>query len=226
MKTLVILHGWGHSAEMWRDFAYKFSDIKVVLLDLPGFRREKLVNKEWDVSEYANWVYKKLKSKKVKSAFVLGHSFGGKVATEMAIGHPEMVEKLILVSAPVLRRPTLTTKLKILLHKISKKVVLRNALLTITNDEYKDAKNNDMGRIFVKSVEYDAGEKLAEIKVPTLIIWGDKDIDAPLFIGKEMNEMISESRLEILKNTGHNIHIENPYLMYGLVKSFIYEKDN
>ena len=59
------------------------------------------------------------------------------------------------------------------------------------------------------------------IKTNTLIIWGEDDPNAPLFIGKEMAELITNCQLEILKNTGHNIQLENPNILYGLVKKFI-----
>jgi len=78
-----------------------------------------------------------------------------------------------------------------------------------------------MGKIFVNSVNYDATNKLNRIKTNTLIIWGEDDPNAPLFIGKEMAELITNCQLEILKNTGHNIQLENPNILYGLVKKFI-----
>lgn len=223
--NIVILHGWGHSSAMWESFIKKLPK-GAIALDLPGFGNEKLVSEDWDIKDYAEWTVKKLKNKKVKKTVLIGHSFGGKVATEIAINNPEMVSKLILIAAPVLRRPSITTKVKILVHKIAKKVLLKNALNQFTNDEYRDAKKANLGRIFVKSVNYDAGEKLKKIKAYTLIIWGEDDQDAPLFIGKQMKEMINGSKLETLKNTGHNIYLENPNILYGLITKFINEKHN
>ena len=218
---IVILHGWGHNAAMWQGFASKFHGYKITVFDLPGFGNEPLISEKWEISDYAIWVAKKLKAKKLHDVILIGHSFGGKIATEVAISNPDLVKKLILIAAPVLRRPSLSTRLKVSLHKIAKRVILKNALNIITNEEYRDAHKNKMGKIFVNSVNYDATNKLNRIKTNTLIIWGEDDPNAPLFIGKEMAELITNCQLEILKNTGHNIQLENPNILYGLVKKFI-----
>ena len=219
--NIVILHGWGHSGQMWDSFAAKFHGHKVLALDLPGFGKEKLISENWDIANHASWVVKKLQTKNIKNSILIGHSFGGKIATEIAINNPQLVNKLILIASPVLRRPSLSSKTKIMVHKVAKRVLFRNAMNIFTNEEYKDAHKNKMGRIFVNSVNYDASDRLGKIKVPTLIIWGESDRDAPLFIGKHMHEMIKGSKLEILKNTGHNLQLENPNILFGLVNNFI-----
>lgn len=219
--NIVILHGWGHNSSLWGSFASKFHGHKITALDLPGFGKEKLISPNWGVEDYAKWVVKKIKAKKIQTTILIGHSFGGKIATQIAITNPELVAKLILIAAPTLRRPTLATKAKILIHKLTKRVLLRNAMNIITNNEYRDAHKNKMGKIFVKSVNYDATAKLPKIKTHTLIIWGEDDQDAPLFIAKEMAKLIPNSELKILKNTGHNVYIENPNILYGLIKNYI-----
>jgi len=224
--NIVILHGWGHSADMWKPFASKFHGHKVLTLDLPGFGQEKQISPEWNISDYARWTARKLKTRGVSKAAFVGHSFGGKIATEIALNNPKLVSKLILIAAPVLRRPSLFTKTKILIHRITKKVILRNAINIFTNDEYRDAHENKMGKIFVNSVNYDATSKLQRISMPTLIVWGEDDKDAPLFIAREMNKLIKNSRLEILRKTGHNIYLENPNILFGIIKKFLDEKDN
>ena len=133
--NIVILHGWGHSAVMWQSFASKFHGYKITVFDLPGFGNEPLISEKWEISDYAIWVAKKLKAKKLHDVILIGHSFGGKIATEVAISNPDLVKKLILIAAPVLRRPSLSTRLKVSLHKIAKRVILKNALNIITNEE-------------------------------------------------------------------------------------------
>lgn len=206
---------------MWKSFGSKFHNHKVFAPDLPGFGKEKLISPNWGISNYADWVVKKLKSKNINKFVLIGHSFGGKIATEIALTNPSIISKLILIASPILRRPSISTQIKILTHKFAKRVLLRNALNVFTNEEYREAKRANLSKIFVKSVNYDATDKLSKIKAPTLIIWGEYDRDAPLAIGHEMSRLIANSRLEILKNTGHNIQFENPNILYGLIKNFI-----
>ena len=219
--NIVILHVWGHSAVMWQSFASKFHGQKVIVFDLPGFGTEPIISEKWGINDYANWVTQKLKAKKIKEVVLIGHSFGGKIASELAIRHPEMIKKLILISSPVLRRPSLLTKIKIYLYKLSKYVPLSGFLKYEINEDFKEAKDNNLGKIFVKSVNYDVTKMLPKLNIPTLIIWGRDDAEAIYPIGVEMAKLIPGAKLEILKNTGHNIQLENPNILYGLVKKFI-----
>jgi pimeloyl-ACP methyl ester carboxylesterase len=57
----------------------------------------------------------------------------------------------------------------------------------------------------------------ASIKVPTSLIWGDKDQVTPLPQGRQLNRLISGSRLNVLDNVGHIPHIEAPDGFYDLL---------
>lgn len=221
--NIVVLHGWGHSASLWQNFANKLHSHKVLMLNLPGFGSEKLVSENWDISDYANWVIKRLENKKIKDAVFIGHSFGGKIATEIAIKNPELVTKLILVAAPVLRRPSAQIKIKVAFYKLFKKVMPAAFRRLFFVPEYKDASKNQLGEIFKKSVEYDRTKEIQKIKIPVLVIWGDKDGTAPTKIAKEMHSLFPNSKIEVLKGYGHNLQLENPDLLYGLVNKFTNE---
>jgi pimeloyl-ACP methyl ester carboxylesterase len=70
-------------------------------------------------------------------------------------------------------------------------------------------------------VPFDQTEVLEQIKVPALLIWGEKDEPVPLKIALEMNELIPNSKLEIIEGVGHQTGQEAQYLFYGIVKNFI-----
>lgn len=221
--NLIFLHGWDHTAKMWEGFVAKYHKHDAVALNLPGFGEEKLISADWSISDYADWVLLKLKSMGVTSAVLIGHSFGGKVAAEVAIKNPKLVKKLILVSAPILRRPSSWLKIKLKANKILKKWRLARYINVNKNLEYKKANANNLGRIFNNSVNYDATEKLPRLKTPTLIVWGENDKEAPYSIGKEMHKLIPNSKFSLLKNTGHNVYLENPNILFGLINKFINE---
>lgn len=189
-------------------------------MDLPGFGNEKLISSDWGIKEYAQWVAKKIKKNNLNSIVLVGHSFGGKIAAQVAIDHPELVKKLILVAAPLLYMPPLKIRLKIVLHKVGKRLFPKKRSIT-KNMEYKEAIEKGLGEVFKKSVNYDMTKQLPEIKCPTLIIWGSKDKTAPIAIGQKMHSLIKHSRFEEIQNSGHNIQFENPNLLWGLINKFI-----
>ena len=61
---------------------------------------------------------------------------------------------------------------------------------------------------------------LHQIKVPTLLIWGDKDTITPLFVANQFNEKIDHSILEIIPNVGHAPMMEEPILFSNKVLNF------
>jgi pimeloyl-ACP methyl ester carboxylesterase len=220
MKTVVILHGWGHNSQYWKAIINMYErDFRVIFFDLPGFGSEPLVEDDWGVQEYANWVEKKIKDIPCKIV-ILGHSFGGRIATYIASKNPDYLEGLILSGAPSLYRPTKAVKLKIFLSKVLKKAGFKSNFYN-KSSELEEADSGGMAKVFRKVVPFDQTDLLPNIKVPALLIWGEYDSAVPLHIAKEMNELISNSRLEIIEKVGHNSWMENLYLFYGLTKNFI-----
>jgi pimeloyl-ACP methyl ester carboxylesterase len=223
-NTIVILHGWGHRKEYWSDFIRQCEGGgfrgEVIALDLPGFGREPLVSPEWGIPEYAQWTIEKIVSLKKENVILLGHSFGGRISGYIASERPAWLRGLILYGAPCLYRPKFSTKMKICVAKFLKKMGVRKTYSG--NDELREADRVGMGAIFRKAVVVDESELLPKIIVPTLLVWGAGDtIEAPRRIAEEMHALISSSELVIMDGVGHNAHLENPTLFYGIVKKFI-----
>ena len=64
-------------------------------------------------------------------------------------------------------------------------------------------------------------EKLKSIQTPTLLIWGAKDLWIPLANGIRMNEILVNSKLEVLENSGHVPMEENPIESLKLMNDFL-----
>ena len=65
---------------------------------------------------------------------------------------------------------------------------------------------------------------LARIRVPTLLIWGDKDELVPVTIGYKLAQAIPGARLSVLQNVGHMVAVESPSEFARLVSAFALEK--
>lgn len=201
---------------MWASLADKLGKSAIVF-DLPGFGNEPMVSDDWGVPEYAKWVENKIKNK--KDLILLGHSFGGRIAAEIAASKPANLKGLILSGAPCLYRPSLPTSTKIKIYKILKQFVPPSIRKIAYSQDLKEA--GKLGKVFRKTVIHDQTEQLKKIKVPTLIVWGDKDNEVPLAIGQEMHQLIGKSELKIIEGTGHNSYFEKPELFFGYVKDFV-----
>ena len=62
---------------------------------------------------------------------------------------------------------------------------------------------------------------VSEIKIPTLIIWGEADRHNPPSNAHTLNNMIKNSRLVILPEAGHYVHEEKPEKVINAIKEFL-----
>ena len=132
----------------------------------------------------------------ITHAHVLGVSMGGRIATELTLRHPEMVKSLILVSTFVKRIP------------IRRRGVMFNLAITFPfvrriGKRYPQPQYA-FERQLQASRDYDASDRLPEISVPTLILQGRTDRQAPIQAAEEMHAGIHGSRL-IAFDGGHLI---------------------
>lgn len=219
MRTLVILPGWGQATGDWTVAASNFTDVKTVIIELPGFGDTPLLDENWGIPEYAAYVLTKIEDLNATDIILLGHSFGGRIASYLASQKPTWLKALILYGAPCIYRPALKTKLLVRLAKVAKKLGFSSKLSR--NTELQEADNKGMGKIFRKTISFDQTTLLPNIEVPTLLLWGENDTEAPLRIGKEIHTLIPNNKLEIIDNAGHNLHIDNQYIFYGKIKNFL-----
>ena len=157
----------------------------------------------------------------MKNIILIGHSFGGRIASLIASKNPSWLKAIVLEAPPSLHRTYKKMTLKIALYKTIKPfvpVILRKILYS---SELRDAEKRGLGKIFRNIANSDQTSFLPKIKVPTLLIWGSIDKEVPLSIAYEIKKLITKSQLVMIKGIGHNVHLENPNLFYGAIKKFI-----
>lgn len=217
---LIFLHGWGHSAALWNPIAEKLSRYGVVeTWDLPGFGGEPLVSAEWGISEYAEWVEKKIGTQ--SGVVLIGHSFGGRIASLVASRRPRWLRALVLIGAPSIYRPSMMIRTKSFVARLMKPIVPTALRRRLVPEDLRDAEDGGVGRVFRHAVTNDQTTSLPKIAVPTLLLWGENDDAAPVVLAREIHDLIPGSILTILPNIGHNVHIENPILTYGALERFL-----
>lgn len=100
LKTIVFLHGYGGQGNQWKyqldEFA--FSN-RVIAIDLRGHGKSDKSDSNYTMIQIVEDLSMVLDELDVKeSIYLLGHSFGGALATEFAIAHPEKISHLILIA--------------------------------------------------------------------------------------------------------------------------------
>jgi len=215
---IVILHGWGQNKEVWNELGNKLR-MDIVAIDLPGFGQEKIIDNNWGVPEYAKWVENQIKD--YKRVILIGHSFGGRITTEIAGKKPDYLKAIVLSGSPSIYRPTLITRLKIFISKFGKFIIPYKLRMYLLPKDLRKAVDRDLEKTFKKVVMYDQTKQLDNITIPTLLIWGNNDKIVPIKIAQEIKMLVKNSDLKIIDKAGHNSFLDNPNLFYSYVKKFV-----
>ena len=88
------------------------------------------------------------------------------------------------------------------------------------SEDYKNA-NETMKEVFKNVINEDLTQYLPNIKSPTLLIWGDKDMETPIEDGRKMESLIPDSGLVVINGAGHFSYLENCGYFLVVVKKFL-----
>lgn len=233
---VLILHGWGKGSDSWIEVGELLAknNYRVIVPDLPGFGASQLPDKPWEFDDYISWIEQFAREMNVDKFCLVGHSLGGSLALKFTALHPEIVEKLVLCDAAIIRKERLDWR-----QTYAKKMAhWKNDLLRLPLASkiypfakkilYKFAGNHDyelagpvMKETFKNIIKIDTIEYARQIAVPTLIIWGDKDEATPVEDAHAINKAIKDSKLEIIAGAGHKLHRTHSQQLANLIFNFI-----
>lgn len=226
-KSLLLLHGWQSDSNVWNDVSKSLgaSGYAIYALDLPGFGDTQAPSSPFGVSDYAKFVEHFCAKIGLKEITLVGHSFGGRISIKLAATNPTLVKKLALVASAgiILSKKSTTRFLAGLARPLFKPKFMQSIRATI----YKRLGSSDyiesgkLKETYLKIINEDLREYLPKITEPTLLIWGDQDTEAPIEIGKLMNENIKDSQMVVLDGVGHFSFLERPEDFIKILTEFI-----
>jgi pimeloyl-ACP methyl ester carboxylesterase len=240
-RPLLVLPGWGSSAAVMRAaVAALQGDFRVHSLDLPGHGRTPPPPTAWGVPEYAALVAEYVRRHGLAPVSVLAHSNGGRIALYMASDTETaaLFSRLALVSpsgvtpprgpAYYLRRAW-ASLLKAPFMLLPDGDLRRRALdwlrstiywRLIASGDYQAA-GPEMRETFVRTVNFHVDERLGQVRVPVLVIWGDRDTAVVRRQVDVMVERIPDAGLVVLPGAGHYGFIDAPAAYASAVRSFL-----
>ncbi len=206
-------HGWGQNHKAFLKLLAPFENrARHLLIDFPGFGESPEPPTPWGTEEYADMVAEFIREQGLGSVIWIGHSFGCRVGLQMAAKYPELVSAQVYIAGAGLRLPKpfakrLYFKGRIALYKMLKKLIpfgLSEPWLMgrFGSRDYKDS-SGIIRQIFVKVVNENLVEQAKKVACPTLLVYGEKDTEAPPEIGKRLNQLIKNSELVLLENQDH-----------------------
>jgi pimeloyl-ACP methyl ester carboxylesterase len=189
----------------------------------------------WDLVIYYYEVFDQLG---LSAPAVVGASFGGMVAAELAATNPERISKLVLISPIGLWRddepvqnwmvgPQVTDLGKLLFYDPTGPVA--TAALTLPEDpEARIAAQIQIawalactGRFVWPIPDKGLKKRIHRISAPTLVVWGNQDRLVPAVYAEEFRKGIPQARVEMVDSAGHVPQLEQLQRVSGLVLDFL-----
>jgi pimeloyl-ACP methyl ester carboxylesterase len=251
-EPIVFVHGISGSWQNWLENLPHFGRThRAIALDLPGFGASPMPSWPIDMFAYGRLLHDFCEKLGVRDAALVGNSMGGLVAAEAVLSEPSRFNRLVLVSAAgfintwlprergratsqawntfgarvgSLARFTVT-------HSLARWLNFRFAVRypsRLPKELLWEQVNSGVpcpgfGDALQAVIEYDARDRLEEIQIPTLIVWGTDDWVIPSAAAHSYNRRIPNSRLAIFDHTGHVPQMERPQRFNRLLEEFLSE---
>ncbi len=239
-KTLVLIHGGLADSRLWDDQFDEFAKhYRVVRYDLRGFGRSDFPS---GVFSHVDDLYALLKYLKVEKAALAGVSLGGMIAADLTLEHPEMVDALILTSSGLRGDRSPRNERSLAAYKMAETGGREKTIelwmehpffVTGKNDRNYQKRTRQMLSdnykywgptpqiIQVTWVKQPTIERLAEIKVPSLIVVGDKDAPQIISISQTLQTNIPNAQKIVIPGVSHHLVMEKPKAYNRIVLKFL-----
>lgn len=258
-QTLVFIHDLGANLPVWKKMIDSLSlHYRCIALDLPGHGQSSKGTYDFSMEFYAETVQRFIRKLKLKDIVLAGHGVGGQVAITLVLDQPKIARQLILVaptgletfsyqdklwlkqtySAPAIQAAGLEQIRNDLALNFARNhlpedaaFLLKDRLLLKTDRAADDYSANMVAQSAAGMVNEPVFERLGEIAVPTLLLFGVSDYVipnkilhpemTPETIAKSGQERIPGSQLKLLPGCGHMLQWECAEGVNTAVRAFV-----
>lgn len=223
---------------------YDNNNFTYLFIDLPPFGMSEEPKKPWNLDDYVylteeiineiDWIDK---------IYIISHSFGGRISIKLAsllnsyvtieeklnedeeilsrnLEYKNKIKKIILLaSAGIKPRFSLKTQIKLWQYKFYKKIGSKKSQ-NFGSTDYK-VLSPIMKKTFNNIIQENLTQECEKIQAKALLIFGNKDKETPLYMGKKLNKYIPDSRLITVKNGDHFAYIHHINAIFPVIYSFI-----
>lgn len=238
---LLLLHGTSTSGDSFRELMYGLADqYFLVAPDIPGFGFSDNTD-PYTLDHLIEWLASFIDQLQLESLTMVGHSFGGVLASAYSLSYPEDVSKLVLLSPallvgqkipPIAKSPG--TARRVAGAGIALSRMLMERLIRIQFHEPErmeegvwDRRRADYSRARASAAAVstvatvDLTPRLANIDQPTLVIWGRDDPILAASQAARLEYYMKNIRIQMLDSCGHVPMIEQSEEVIRISRDFI-----
>jgi pimeloyl-ACP methyl ester carboxylesterase len=250
-EPILFVHGIAGSWQNWLENLPHFGrGHRAIALDLPGFGHSPMPSWPIEVDAYGRLVHDFCEKIGIeRGGTLVGNSMGGLVAAEAVLSSPGRFDRLALVSSAGLIKSPLGDRQAFAISRSWGAVGPRfsrasRPLVSGTLGRYlafrpfvrypgrlrpellweqmsSGLRALGLGEALKAEAEHDAGARLEEIEIPTMIVWGSSDFFISARSVLSYHRRVPHSRLEIFARTGHLPQLERPARFNRLLDEFL-----
>ncbi len=230
--TLVLLHGVASSLHTWDDWVERLAPhYRILRIDLPGHGLTGLdpTVERYEIAYMIDKLEKFLNKLSIDDIYLAGNSLGGYISWNYALHRPDRVKKMVLLDAagfpqdmpfimnftalPVIGEIAGVAMPKIFVDmninaafgdsdKVTDELQQRYFDLTMRQGN-REALVNVFRTMKEQSQNPHLGDRVKEITIPTLLMWGDQDEWVPLEIMQQFHQALANSQTIVYEGVGH-----------------------
>ncbi len=248
--AVALIHGIPTSRYLWRNVipALVSAGREVIALDLLGYgESDKPMDADLGIQAQSDVVVQALLSLGWQKGTLVGHDIGGGVVQLVAVDHPEILDRLILVdtiaydSFPepgiarlkdpawdnILGSPDFDLK-KGFAKGLSRGIIHTDKITLELIDAYERPFQGIEGRLaYLRAARALRTEELSsrmdaveKLEIPTLVIWGADDVFQPISLGKRLARAIPRGRFDVMEQAGHFLPEDAPGALARQIAAF------
>jgi abhydrolase domain-containing protein 6 len=230
-EPVVLLHGFGASADSWNRFAKQLTRrYQVIAPDQPGWGAStRIESASYGYPAQVERLHQFLSALGLKRVHLVGHSMGGFIASAYAARYPDEVITLGLIAPHGMTEPepselfrdvakgdnwlvaTTRPEFDRLLNKVfAKRPYAPKAVLNYLGD-HAIRNSAQSAKIFAEMQTNNPplADRLANVTAPTWIVWGDQDRVLHVSSADLFRQGIKKSEVMIIPGSGHMPLVEN-----------------
>jgi len=213
----VLIHGIGMGRSVFTDLERHLGDGEVVAFDLPGYGEAPEPRRVLTIERTADLVAAYLGARVRTPAVLIGHSMGAQVALEVAVRHPALADRIVLIGPTV--DPAARTAPRQLWRLLRDIAVESPVVIARGAREYVRAGPRLRAK-FRAMLRHRPEDVLPRVRMPALVLRGEDDIVAPQQWCRRVADALPDGRLAEVAGHGHETMIRDAAPAARVIREF------
>jgi pimeloyl-ACP methyl ester carboxylesterase len=238
---IVFVHGVGLTYEIWQPQLDFFKDYSNLSYDILGHGKSSLTKQNISFDDFSDQLIELINELKIEKIHLVGFSIGSLIARNFATRYGDRLRSLVLLGSIYKRSEQQQKTVNERFNQAKKELKLsRQALKRWFTDKYLEnnpdtyekissiLSGNNMTnflKVYELFVRHKNDEDFEKIKTKTLVMTGEHDIGSTIEMSQQLNNLIKNSELKIIKEGKHLCGIECADEVNLTIKNFIDKND-